>query len=104
MSLAYSQDTSWRNRSDFLNGREEVRSFLQLKWKKEQDYRLKKTLWSFSENRISVKFIYEWRNNDGQWFRSYGNEQWEFEDNGLMRCREASINDLPISESERELK
>lgn len=104
VSLAYSQDTSWRNRSDFLNGREEVRSFLQLKWKKEQDYRLKKTLWSFSENRISVKFIYEWRNNDGQWFRSYGNEQWEFEDNGLMRCREASINDLPISESERELK
>jgi nuclear transport factor 2 (NTF2) superfamily protein len=95
VSLAYSQDTSWRNHSDFLNGREEVRSFLQLKWKKEQDYRLKKTLWSFSENRISVKFIYEWRNNDGQWFRSYGNEQWEFEDNGLMRCQEASINDLP---------
>ena len=104
VSLAYTQDTSWRNRSDFLNGREEVRSFLQLKWKKERDYRLKKTLWSFSENRISVKFIYEWHDNDGQWFRSYGNEQWEFEDNGLMRCREASINDLPISENERELK
>jgi nuclear transport factor 2 (NTF2) superfamily protein len=104
VSLAYTQDTQWRNRSTFLKGREEVRSFLQLKWGKELDYQLKKTLWSFTDNRISVKFIYEWRDNDGQWFRSYGNEQWEFETNGLMRNREASINDLPIEESERELR
>ena len=74
-----------------------------MKWSKERDYRLKKTLWCFSENRISVKFIYEWRDRNDQWFRSYGNEQWEFEENGLMRKREASINDLPISENEREL-
>ena len=104
VSLAYTPDTSWRNRSDFLNGRDEVRSFLQLKWKKERDYRLKKTLWSFTDNRISVKFFYEYNDENGQWFRAYGNEQWEFEDNGLMRRREASINDLPIRESERELK
>lgn len=103
VSLAYTPDTAWRNRAEFLNGREDVKSFLQLKWSKERDYRLKKTLWCFSENRISVKFIYEWRDQNDQWFRSYGNEQWEFEDNGLMRKREASINDLPINENEREL-
>ncbi len=104
VSLAYTPDTVWRNRSEFLKGREEVRAFLERKWVKEQQYRLKKTLWSYSDNRISVKFFYEWRDEKGQWFRSYGNEQWEFAPNGLMRQREASINDLPITEQERELR
>ncbi|PQJ29138.1 nuclear transport factor 2 family protein [Rubritalea profundi] len=98
VSLAYSQDTVWRNRTDFLTGRNEVRTFLQNKWVKEQDYRLKKILWSHTDNRISVKFFYEYHNNAGQWFRAYGNEQWEFNANGLMTEREASINEMPITE------
>jgi len=104
VSLAYTEDSQWRNRSEFLSGREEVREFLKRKWNKELDYRLKKELWSFTENRISVKFEYEWHDDSGNWFRSYGNEQWEFAENGLMRRREASINDLPIQESERKFR
>jgi len=104
VSLAYTSDTVWRNRSEFIKGREAVQALLERKWNKERDYRLKKTLWSFTDNRISVKFIYEWRDTDNQWFSSYGNEQWEFAPNGLMRQREASINDVPIKESERELR
>ena len=104
VSLAYTVDTQWRNRSQFLHGRDEVKRFLAEKWKKERDYRLKKELWAFTGNRISVKFFYEWRDAQDRWYRSYGNEQWEFEPNGLMRVREASINDVPIEESERLLK
>lgn len=104
VSLAYTEDSQWRNRSEFLNGRDEVRAFLKRKWNKELDYRLKKELWSFTDNRISVKFEYEWHDDSGNWFRSYGNEQWEFAENGLMRRREASINDLPIQESERKFR
>jgi nuclear transport factor 2 (NTF2) superfamily protein len=101
ISLAYTQDSTWRNRSEFFKGREEIVQFLKRKFSKEHDYKLKKTLWCFHENRISVKFEYEWRDDKNQWCRSYGNEQWEFDENGLMRVREASINDVPISESER---
>ncbi len=101
VSLAYTEDTRWRNRSEFLHGREAVREFLQGKWERELDYRLKKTLWSFTGNRISVKFEYEYHDAAGQWFRAYGNEQWEFAPDGLMQVREASINDLPIEESDR---
>tara|TARA_R110002096_G_scaffold42893_14_gene115382 strand:- start:478 stop:789 length:312 start_codon:yes stop_codon:yes gene_type:complete len=101
--MAYTEDTQWRNRSEFLNGREEVRQFLEGKWDRELDYYLKKTLWSFTDNRISVKFEYEYHNEDGQWFRAYGNEQWEFAADGLMQVREASINDHPIEASERRL-
>lgn len=101
VSLAYTEDTQWRNRAEFLQGREQVRAFLERKWERELDYHLKKTLWSFSGNRISVKFEYEWRDDSGQWYRSYGNEQWEFASNGLMQTREASLNDLPIQPSER---
>lgn len=101
--LAYTVDTEWRNRTDFINGREEVKAFLIHKWQKELDYRLKKELWGFRGNRMAVRFEYEWRDQTGQWFRSYGNENWEFDDNGLMRKRFASINDLPIKESERRL-
>ena len=101
---AYTLDTWWRNRDEFFNGREEVLSFLKRKWAKELDYRLKKELWSFTGNRISVKFFYEWRDDNGQWYRSYGNEQWKFADNGLMQQREASINDVPIIEIDRQLK
>lgn len=104
VSLAYSKNTTWRNRSDFINGRDEVREFLSGKWEREKDYKLQKTLWSYTENRIAVKFFYEWRDDKDQWHRSYGNELWEFEDNGLMREREASINDIEIEESERKLK
>lgn len=104
VALAYTEDSQWRNRSEFLNGREEIRAFLRRKWNKELDYRLRKELWSFSENRISVKFEYEWHDDSGHWYRSYGNEQWEFAENGLMRRREASINDLPIQESERKFR
>ena len=104
MALAYTENTSWRNRSTFLNGRDAVRQFLQGKWQRELDYRLKKTLWSFTENRISVKFEYEYHNADGQWFRAYGNEQWEFAPDGLMQIREASINELTIDESERKFR
>jgi len=101
VSLAYTIDTKWRNRDQFLNGREEVQQFLTYKWRNELDYRLKKELWSFTDNRISVKFFYEWRNSSNQWFRSYGNEQWEFNPDGLMRRREASINDILIEKDER---
>jgi len=101
--LAYTVDTEWRNRTDFINGREEVKAFLTRKWQKELDYKLKKELWGFRGNRMAVRFEYEWRDQTGQWFRSYGNENWEFDEDGLMRKRFASINDLPIQESERKL-
>ena len=99
--LVYTEDTSWRNRSEFPRGREEVRQFLQRKWLKELDYRLIKELWAFAENRIAVRFAYEWHDDAGQWYRSYGNENWEFNEQGFMMCRFASINDLPIKESDR---
>lgn len=101
--MAYTIDTEWRNRTEFINGREEVKAFLIRKWQKELDYKLKKELWGFRENRMAVRFEYEWRDASGQWYRSYGNENWEFDENGLMRKRYASINDLPIKESERKL-
>jgi hypothetical protein len=104
VALAYTEDSRWRNRSEFLSGREEIRAFLQRKWAKELDYRLKKELWSFTENRISVRFEYEWHDDSGAWYRSYGNEQWEFAENGLMQRREASINDVSIQESERKFR
>ena len=104
VSLVYTIDTVWRNRAEFLHGREEVKQFLNRKWQKELDYRLKKELWGFRENRMAVQFEYEWHDNTGQWYRSYGNEMWEFDENGLMRKRFASINDLPIDEKERKLK
>jgi nuclear transport factor 2 (NTF2) superfamily protein len=103
VSLAYTVDTEWRNRDLFINGREEVKQFLTAKWDKELDYKLKKELWAFTDNKIAVRFEYEWRNNNGQWFRSYGNENWEFDENGFMKKRFASINDLAINESERRL-
>jgi nuclear transport factor 2 (NTF2) superfamily protein len=102
--LAYSLDTEWRNRTEFINGREQVKVFLQKKWEKELDYRLKKELWGFRENRMAVRFEYEWHDKAGQWFRSYGNELWEFDEEGLMRKRFASINDLAISAEERKFK
>lgn len=101
VSKAYTLDTEWRNRDKFLNGREEVLVFLKQKWQKELDYKLKKELWCYTENRIGVRFEYEWRNKQGEWFRSYGNEMWEFDEFGLMKKRYASINDLPIKESDR---
>lgn len=103
VAMAYSVDTEWRNRSTFLKGREEVRDFLENKWKTELDYKLKKELWSFTDNRIAVRFEYEYRNENNEWFRAYGNENWEFDQNGLMQKRFASINDLPINESDRRL-
>lgn len=104
VSLAYTPDTEWRNRADFVNGREEVVQFLTRKWEREHDYRLKKTLWAFMDNRIAVRFEYEWHDAAGQWFRSHGNENWEFAENGLMQRRYASINDQPIAESERKFR
>lgn len=103
VSLAYTIDTEWRNRTDFINGREQVKAFLTRKWQKELDYKLKKELWAFRDNKIAVRFEYEWHDAAGQWFRSYGNENWEFDELGYMRERYASINDLPIQESERRL-
>ena len=103
VSKAYTVDTEWRNRSMFINGRQEVVAFLSRKWKKEKDYKLRKELWAYSDNRIAVRFEYEYQNEHGQWFRAYGNENWEFDANGLMRKRFASINDLPIEEKERRL-
>jgi len=103
VSLAYTIDTEWRNRSEFVNGREEVVRFLTGKWQKELDYKLKKELWAFMDNRIAVRFEYEYHNKEGQWFRAYGNENWEFDENGLMRKRYASINDLAIKEEDRRL-
>ncbi len=101
--LAYTEDTEWRNRDEFLSGREEVRAFLVRKWQKELDYVLRKDLWTFAGNRIAVRFQYEWHDDAGQWWRSYGNENWEFDDRGLMRRREASINDMAITESDRRI-
>jgi uncharacterized protein len=101
VSLAYTPDSYWRNRSEFLRGRDEIVTFLTRKWVKELDYRLIKELWAFTDNHIAVRFAYEWRDDSGSWFRSYGNENWEFAPNGLMQRRLASINDLPIKESER---
>lgn len=102
--LAYTIDTEWRNRTEFINGREAVKEFLKSKWKKELDYKLKKELWGFRENRMAVRFEYEFHDAAGQWFRAYGNELWEFDENGLMRKRYASINDMPIEENERNFK
>lgn len=101
VSLAYTVDSQWRNRNEFLTGREEIVEFLSHKWVKEQEYRLIKELWAFEANRIAVRFAYEWNNENGEWFRSYGNENWEFNEQGLMQKRYASINDLAITESER---
>nr|WP_198982708.1 DUF1348 family protein [Herbaspirillum sp. ASV7] len=101
VSLAYSLDTRWRNRAEFANGREEARAFLERKWAKELEYRLIKELWAFTGNRIGVRYAYEWRDDSGNWFRSYGNENWEFNEDGLMFNRYACINDRPIAESER---
>lgn len=101
VSLAYTPDTEWRNRADFVNGRAQVVDFLARKWEREHDYRLKKQLWAFMDNRIAVRFEYEWHDAAGQWFRSHGNENWEFAENGLMQRRYASINDQPIDEADR---
>jgi uncharacterized protein len=104
IAKAYTIDTEWRNRTEFINGRDEVVAFLKRKWQKELNYKLKKELWGFRENRMAVRFEYEYQDTNGQWFRAYGNENWEFDENGLMRKRYASINDLAIEESERKLK
>ena len=101
VSLAYTEDSQWRNRDQFVQGRNEIQKFLAGKWERELDYRLTKSLWSFTDNRIAVRFQYEYHDAAGQWFRAYGNELWEFDDAGLMRRREASINDVPISAAER---
>ncbi len=104
VAKAYTVDSEWRNRDQFVNGREEIQSFLEHKWEKELDYKLKKELWAFKDNRIAVRFEYEYRNTEGQWFRAYGNENWEFDENGLMQKRFASINDLAIEEGERKFR
>jgi uncharacterized protein len=101
VALAYTEDSEWRNRAEFFNGRTAIKAFLERKWTKELDYRLKKELWCFIDNRIAVRFEYEWHDNEGFWFRAYGNENWEFAENGLMMRRFASINDVPIQTSER---
>ncbi len=101
VALAYTEDSRWRNRSEFLNGRTEIIAFLTRKWQRELDYRLIKEMWAFGDDRIAVRFAYESHDDTGSWFRSYGNENWEFDENGLMRRRHASINDVPIDESER---
>lgn len=101
VSMAYTTDSQWRNRSEFVSGRDEIVTFLQRKWQKEMDYRLVKELWIADGNRIAVRFAYEWHDEAGNWFRSYGNENWEFTEQGLMKLRIASINDLPIKESDR---
>ncbi|MCX7083291.1 MAG: nuclear transport factor 2 family protein [Methylococcales bacterium] len=101
VALAYTVDSEWRNRTEFFSGREAIKAFLQRKWQKEQDYRLKKELWCFMDNKIAVRFEYEWHDQAGQWFRAYGNENWEFADSGLMQRRYASINELAINTSER---
>jgi uncharacterized protein len=101
VAAAYTPDSVWRNRDEFIRGREEIEAFLARKWARELDYRLRKSLWAFGERRIAVRFQYEWRDAAGRWYRSYGNELWEFADNGLMRRREASINDTQIGAGER---
>jgi nuclear transport factor 2 (NTF2) superfamily protein len=103
VSLAYTVDSEWRNRSQFINGREEIVKFLSGKWERELDYKLKKELWAFTDNRIAVRFEYEYHDASGQWYRAYGNENWEFDENGLMQRRFASINDLAINEADRRL-
>lgn len=104
VSLAYTTDSEWRNRNEFINGRAEIVVFLSKKWQKELNYKLKKEYWAHTENRIAVRFEYEYQNQAGEWFRAYGNENWEFDDNGLMQKRFASINDLAIAEKDRKLK
>jgi nuclear transport factor 2 (NTF2) superfamily protein len=104
VALAYTQDSVWRNRAEFLCGRDEIVAFLTRKWNRELDYRLIKEPWTFRDNRIAVRFAYEWHDDSGNWFRSYGNENWEFAENGLMRRRIASINDLPIAEKDRKYR
>ena len=104
VALAYTPDSEWRNRSEFFRGRDAIVAFLTRKWNRELDYRLIKELWAFHENRIAVRFAYEWHDDSGNWFRSYGNENWEFDERGLMRRRLASINDLPISEDGRKYR
>jgi nuclear transport factor 2 (NTF2) superfamily protein len=101
VALAYSPQSRWRNRSEFIVGRKQIVAFLRRKWARELDYRLIKELWAFQDHRIAVRFAYEWRDDSGNWFRSYGNENWEFDEHGLMTARYASINDLPIQEKER---
>jgi nuclear transport factor 2 (NTF2) superfamily protein len=101
VALAYTEDSTWRNRAEFITGRDEIRAFLARKWSRELDYRLTKSLWTFADNRIAVRFQYEWHDEANNWFRSYGNELWEFDANGLMARREASINDVPIDASDR---
>ena len=103
VSLAYTEDSRWRNRAEFIQGRKEIVAFLTQKWARELDYALRKNLWCFDENRIAVRFQYESRDGEGRWWRSYGNELWEFDENGLMRRREASINDVRIEESDRRI-
>ena len=102
--LAYTVDTRWRNRAEFPVGREAIRQFLQRKWAREHEYRLVKELWAYGERRIAVRFAYEWHDDSGRWYRSYGNENWEFDEDGLMRVRHASINDLPIAEADRKYR
>ena len=104
VALAYTEDTRWRNRSTFVNNRAEAQAFLEAKWTRELGYRLIKELWAFTDNRIAVRYAYEWHDDSGNWFRSYGNENWEFAENGLMQNRFASINDLPITEEERKFR
>jgi nuclear transport factor 2 (NTF2) superfamily protein len=104
VALAYTEDSEWRNRHEFVNGRDEIREFLKRKWSKELDYRLRKELWCFMDNRIAVRFEYEWHDQAGLWYRAYGNENWEFAENGLMMRRFASINDLAIQESDRKFR
>jgi hypothetical protein len=104
VSLAYTEDSRWRNRAEFINGRAEIVAFLTRKWQRELDYRLAKELWAFADNRIAVRFAYEWRDDSGNWFRSYGNENWEFDAEGLMRQRFASINDLRINDADRKYR
>ena len=104
VAMAYTEDSRWRNRAEFFHGREEIIAFLRRKWAKELDYRLIKELWAFHQNRIAVRFQYEWHDDAGNWFRAHGNEQWEFDEDGLMRRREASINDVPIRAAERKFQ
>ena len=101
VALAYTPDSQWRNRAEFPQGRTEIVQFLKRKWARELDYRLIKEIWAFNDKRIAVRFAYEWHDDSGHWYRSYGNENWEFDGNGLMQCRHASINDMPIKENER---
>ena len=104
VALAYTTDSRWRNRAEFLQGREAIQAFLTRKWSRELDYRLIKEVWAFHGNRIAVRFAYEWHDDSGNWYRSHGNEQWEFDEAGFMRRREASINDVPITEAERKFR